>query len=154
MAQDVSPAAGAAPRFTAAELEAYLDEVFPERNDLWPPTHIERVGTNEATLRMEFHSSITRPGGTISGPAMFKLADHALYVAILGMIGKVPLAVTTSLNINFLRKPLQRDLVAQARLLKLGKRLAVGEVSLMSAGSEEIVAHATGTYSIPPPAQR
>ena len=85
MAQDASSAAG--PRLTAAELSAYLDEVFPERNELWPPTHIERIGTNEARLRMEFHPSIMRPGGTVSGPAMFKLADHALYVAVLGMIG-------------------------------------------------------------------
>jgi uncharacterized protein (TIGR00369 family) len=153
MAQDASPAASG-PKLTAAELSAYLDEVFPERNDLWPPIHIEGLATNSATLRMEFHPAITRPGGTISGPAMFNLADYGLYVAILAMIGKVPLAVTTSLNINFLRKPLQTDLIAEIRLLKLGKRLAVGEALLNSAGSDEIVAHATGTYSIPTPASR
>lgn len=152
MKDDVSPAA--APLLTPAELTAYLDEVFPERNGLWPPIHIERLEPNAATLRMEFGPGLLRPGGTISGPAMFKLADHGLYVAILGMIGKVPLAVTTSLTINFLRKPLQRDLIADVRLLKLGKRLAVGEVALRSDGSQEVVAHATGTYSIPPPEKR
>ncbi|MDP3546117.1 MAG: PaaI family thioesterase, partial [Phreatobacter sp.] len=91
------------------------------------------------------------PGGTISGPTMMTLADTGLYVAILASIGPVALAVTTNLNINFLRKPDQRDLLAECRLVKLGKRLAVGEVSIWSEGDEEeLVAHATGTYSIPP----
>jgi uncharacterized protein (TIGR00369 family) len=154
MAHDQNRAGGASPRMTPGELTAYLDEVFPERDELWPPTHIDRLEVNEATLRMEFHSSLVRPGGTISGPAMFKLADYGIYVAILGMIGKVPLAVTTSLTINFLRKPLQRDLIADVRLLKLGKRLAVGDVLLRSDGSDAIVAQANGTYSIPPPDKR
>ena len=154
MGEDATSAAGASPRMTPEELTAYLDDVFPERDELWPPTHIDRLGVNEATLRMEFHSSLVRPGGTISGPAMFKLADYGIYVAILGMIGKVPLAVTTSLTINFLRKPLQRDLIADVRLLKLGKRLAVGDVLLRSDGSDDIVAQANGTYSIPPPDMR
>jgi len=82
------------------------------------------------------------------------LTDFAMYVAILASIGPVPLAVTTSLNINFLRKPEQRDLVAEARLIKLGKRLAVGEVEIYSDGNDEMVAHATATYSIPPPESR
>jgi uncharacterized protein (TIGR00369 family) len=80
---------------------------------------------------------------------MFALADIALYVAVLGRIGRVALAVTTNLNINFLRKPPAADLIGEARLLKLGKRLAVGEVSIVSAAEHELVAHAVGTYSIP-----
>jgi uncharacterized protein (TIGR00369 family) len=87
----------------------------------------------------------------MSGPTMMALADFAMYVAVLASIGPVPLAVTTSLNINFLRKPAQGDLIAEVKLMKLGKRLAVGDVGLWSAGSDELVAHATSTYSIPVP---
>ena len=85
---------------------------------------------------------------------MMALADFAMYVAVLAAIGPVPLAVTINLNINFLRKPAQRDLTAEARLLKLGKRLAVGEVTIRSDGEEEPVAHVTSTYSIPPRQRR
>ena len=102
-----------------------------------------------ARMRCDYHERHLRPGGTISGPTMMALADLALYAAILGQIGPVALAVTTSLNVNFLRKPGQAALIGQARLLKLGKRLAVGEVSLYSQGDPEMVCHATGTYSIP-----
>jgi len=98
-----------------------------------------------------------RPGGTISGPTitisgptMMALADFAMYVAVLATIGPVPLALTINLNINFLRKAAPRDLVAEARLLKLGKRLAMGEVTICSDGEAEPVAHVTSTYSIPP----
>lgn len=93
-----------------------------------------------------------RPGGTVSGPVMMTLADVALYIAILARIGIVPLAVTTNLSVNFLRKPrADRRVVARCRLMKLGKSLAVGEVWIFSEGEEEPVAHATGTYSIPRP---
>ena len=85
------------------------------------------------------------------GPIMMALADFAMYVAVLASIGPVPLAVTTNLNINFLRKPGAADLLAEARLMKLGKRLAVGEVGIRSADATELVAHATSTYSIPRP---
>ncbi len=138
----------------ADKLVRYLDEVFPERNIAWPPIHIESLEPYEARLRMEFDASIVRPGGTISGPAMFMLADYGIYVAILGMIGAVPLAVTTNLTMNFLHRPLQRDLIAEVRLLKLGKRLAVGDAMLHSDGADAVVAHASGTYSIPPPDKR
>jgi uncharacterized protein (TIGR00369 family) len=90
-----------------------------------------------------------RPGGTISGPTMMALADFTMYVGLLGSIGPVALAVTTNLNINFLRKPGARDLIAECRLLKLGQRLAVGEVTVRSDGQDEPVAHVTSTYSIP-----
>jgi uncharacterized protein (TIGR00369 family) len=100
-------------------------------------------------VRMDFHERHIRPGGTISGPSMMALADLALYAAILAQIGPVALTVTTSLNFNFLRKPEQRALIGDCRLLKLGRRLAVGEVSIFSEGGADVVCHATGTYSIP-----
>src|ERR1043166_10198453 len=105
-------------------------------------------------IRRAFNERSLRPGGTISGPTMMAMTDFAMYVAILASVGPVPLAVTTSLNINFLRKPAQRDLLAEARLIKLGKRLAVGEVEIYSDGDDERGAHATATYSIPPPERR
>ena len=134
--------------FTLEELRAYLADVFPQ---IWSRGHttIEAVGPMSATVRLAYHPDHLRPGGTISGPAMFTLSDLALYVAILHEIGRVKLAVTTSVSINFLRRPEPRDLIATARLMKLGKRLAVGEVALYSQGADEMVAHATGTYSLP-----
>ncbi len=108
------------------------------------------ISHGSATLRMHFNPDLIRPGGTIAGPALMALADATLYAVVLGMIGRVELAVTTSLNINFLRKPPQADVIAKGRILKLGKRLAVGEVLLYSDGMDEPVAHVSGTYSIPP----
>ena len=134
--------------FTLEELRAYLVEIFPEawaRGDY----AIEEVGPMSATVRLKYHPDHLRPGGTISGPSMFALCDLALYVAILHEIGRVKLAVTTNVTINFLRKPEPSDLIRRAKLMKLGKRLAVGEVALHSPGQAEMVAHATGTYSIP-----
>lgn len=107
-------------------------------------------------LRAVYSEDFLRPGGTIAGPVMMGLADAALYALVLSRIGPVELAVTTNLSINFLRRPAPADVVADARLLKLGARLAVGEVSLFSEGDigGEPVAHVTGTYSIPPPDKR
>jgi uncharacterized protein (TIGR00369 family) len=141
----------AEPKMSAAELAVFLDRDFPELQGGSEPTFfVEAVGPMTARMRLRYHPRHLRPGGTISGPAMFALADVALYAAILAQIGPVALAVTTNLNINFLRKPEPLDLIGDARLLKLGKRLAVGEVLLFAEGSEDLVAHATGTYSIPP----
>jgi len=108
------------------------------------------IGHGTARVRLRFHTDVTRAGGTVSGPALMGLADVALFAVVLGMIGKVEMAVTTSLTINFLRKPGPVDVIAEARILKLGKRLAVGECALYSEGDPEMVAHVTGTYSIPP----
>ena len=138
-----------APVMTAAKVEAFLDEVFPQRNQGGGASRIEEIGWLSSRVRMSFDERQLRPGGTIYGPSMMSLADLALYAAILGSIGPVALAVTTNLSFNFLRKPGRRDLIAECRLLKLGKRLAVGEASLRSEGEIEIVCHATGTYSIP-----
>jgi len=154
MPQDGPPDKAGKLALTAGEVTAFLDGVFPERHESWPPIHIEMLEPGAARLRMEFRKKLLRPGGTISGPTMFMLADYGIYVAILGLTGPVELAVTTNLSINFLRQPAQRDLVAEVRLQKLGRRLAVGEVALRSQAMEEMVAHATGTYSIPPPDKR
>jgi uncharacterized protein (TIGR00369 family) len=139
----------AMPLMTAAEIDAFLDAEFPQIHLGGRTYHVEAVGELSARLRCDYHPRLLRPGGTISGPTLMALADLALYVAILAQIGPVGLAVTTSLNFNFLRKPAQTALIADCRLLKLGKRLAVGEVSITSQGSNDIVCHATGTYSIP-----
>lgn len=134
---------------SVADVEAFLDREFPEIHVHGRIYTVEDVGPGTARMRMAYHPSQVRPGGTISGPAMMALCDLALYVAVLGAIGPVGLAVTTNFSINFLRKPAPRSMVAECRMLKVGKRLAVGEVTLRSEGSDEPVAHATGTYSIP-----
>lgn len=110
----------------------------------------EAIGDGAARVRMPFHEAFVRPGGTVSGPALMALTDYGMYAAVLGAIGHVPLAVTTNLNINFMRRPEPADIVADCRVMKLGSRLAVIEVTLFSDGVAAPVAHATGTYSIPP----
>jgi len=137
------------PAMTVSELEAFLDEVFPQLHHGGRTYFVEEVGPMRARLRCDYHERHLRPGGTISGPTMMALADLALYVAILAQIGPVALAVTTSLTYNFLRKPQPTALIAEARLLKLGKRLAVGEIALFSQGDGDMVCHATGTYALP-----
>lgn len=116
---------------------------------------LDSIAWEGARLRAVYREEFLRPGGTIAGPIMMGLADAAMFAAVLARIGPIELAVTTQLSINFLRKPAADDLIADAHLLKLGKRLAVGEVALYSAGElEDAVAHVTATYSIPPPEQR
>ena len=110
----------------------------------------EEIGYGTSRVRLPAGEAHIRPGGTLSGPAQMALADFAMYAALLGAIGEVPLAVTTSLNINFLNKPRPGELTAACRLIKLGKRLAVGDVMVHSVGVEAPVSHATATYSIPP----
>lgn len=127
------------------ELQAFLSKEFPQKNFL-----IECFEKDTVTIRRRVSSADLRPGGTVSGPTMMDLADCALYVAILREIGIVALAVTTSLNINFLRKPVAgKDLIGVCKILKLGRSLAVGEVSIYSEGDDEPVAHSVGTYAIP-----
>ena len=135
-------------KLTTAELVEFFDEIFPQ---LRGAMVIEEVGHMRARLRMLIDQSHLRPGDTVSGPTMFTLADCTFYVATLAMIGREALTVTTGVSINFLRKPAQRDLIGEARILKLGKRLAVGDVMLYSEGDDRPVAHATMTYAIPSP---
>ncbi len=109
---------------------------------------LESIEEGKAVMKLPYHQKSIRPGGTISGPHMMMLSDACMYAVVLSMLGEVKLAVTTSFNINFLRKPHQTDLLAVGTIIKMGKRLAVIEVSVYS--DEDIVSHATGTYSIPP----
>jgi len=139
----------AQPAMDVGQLEAFLSREFPQVFHPQSGLAIEAVWHGGGRVRQAYQPQFIRPGGTISGPTMMALADFAMYVGLLASIGPVPLAVTTNLNINFLRKPEARDLIAECRLLKLGKRLAVGEVSIHSNGVDEPVAHATSTYSIP-----
>ena len=128
------------------ELEQFFRDEFPQSS-----FEIVSLEDRSTTIRKPISHDHLRPGGTVSGPVLMEMADAALYVAILGSIGLVALAVTTNLNINFLRKPrADRDIIADCRLIKLGKTLAIGEVFLYSDGDDQPVAHATGTYSIPP----
>lgn len=123
----------------------FLSSEFPQTKCV-----VEAVGRRSSTVRHKVGFDELRPGGTVSGPVLMTVADVALYVAILGEIGLVALTVTTSLMINFLRKPsADKDIIGVCTLLKLGKSLAVGEVSLYSEGDTEPVAHVVGTYSIP-----
>jgi len=135
---------------TVEELERFFLAEFPQVFHAESGLAIEAVWEGGCRVRQAFRQRSVRPGGTISGPTMMALADFAMYVAVLAAIGPVPLAVTINLNINFLRKAAPRDLLAEARLLKLGKRLATGEVTICSQGETEPVAHVTSTYSIPP----
>ena len=140
------------PRITIAEIQDLCGDSLP-----WVAMlgfTIEEIGKGTCRVRLPQRDEFLRPGGTVSGPALMSLADYGMYVAVLSAIGRVELAVTTNLNCNFLRRPKPGAVIAECRLIKLGKRLAYGEVSLYSEGDEAQgpVAHVTATYSIPPDA--
>ena len=129
----------------AVEIADFLRREFPQTKCV-----VEAVGDGTSTVSHEITAGELRPGGTVSGPILMSVADVALYVAILGKLGIIPLAVTTSFTINFLRKPAaDRAIVGKCNLLKVGHSLVVGEIALYSRGQDEMVAHAVGTYSIP-----
>jgi len=138
-----------AAKLTAKDLESLLDAEFPHTFHRNGGYVIEDVWPGGSRVRKHFDKASLRPGGTIAGTTLMALTDLTMYVAILATIGWKPLAVTTNLNINFLRKPEPRDLLGEARLLKLGKRLVVGDIVIRTEGQEELVAHATCTYAIP-----
>jgi uncharacterized protein (TIGR00369 family) len=133
---------------TAAEFSEIIRESLPFAELLG--AEMVAMGEGRATARMPFRADFLRPGGTISGPMLMGLADLVVYAAVLSKIGRVELAVTTNLTINFLRKPPPAAIIAEARLLKLGRRLAIGEVELFTEGDSDMVAHVVATYSIPP----
>ena len=135
-------------QMNAAELMTFLEEVFPQvSNDF----AVDRLEEGEIDLRLNVAERHLRPGGTVSGPSMFALADCATYAIVLASVGKKALAVTTSCSMDFMRKPAAgRDLIGRCRLLKLGRVLAVGEVLIFSDGGDQPVARASMTYSIPP----
>lgn len=131
---------------TKEEIAAFIAKAFPHAKVV-----IEAVEDRGATVSLEVGETDLRPGGTVSGPTLMSIADTALYAAVLGTIGMVPLAVTTNLTINFLRKPeASRRVIGVCKLMKVGRTLAVGEVWLHSEGQSEPVAHVVGTYAIPP----
>ena len=131
-------------------LNRFLETDFPQIHTDGKVFEVTEVGPGTVVMRLDPNERHLRPGGTVSGPTLFALADVAAYCVVLAHIGPVALAVTTSLNINFLRKPEPGPLSCTCRLLKLGKRLAVIEASIFGADGEDLVAHATATYSIPP----
>ena len=133
-------------RLSANAVAEFLDEVFPGAMDHFL---IEELEPMRARVRMIFSEFRLRPGGTISGPSLMTLADTALWVALLGMVGREPLSVTSHLDIDFLRKPAAADVIAHTTLHKIGRRLAVGDVLMYSDGEEQPCARASVTYAIP-----
>ena len=134
------------PVLTCEELNAFFPTAFEDAEDLFI---VEALGPMTARMRMRIDSAHLRPGDTVSGPTMFAAADVAFYAALLGMIGMKPLAVTSNLNITFMRRPAPTDIIAEARILKLGRRLASGDVLLYSDGRNEPVAMAQTSYALP-----
>lgn len=131
---------------TREEISAFLERDFPQNT-----CTVEEVGSGKSVVRQVIGEAALHPGGSVSGAVMMALADTALYVALLGEIGIIPLAVTTNLTTNFLQKPAaNKDMIGVCALIKVGKSLAVGEVNLYSEGETAPVAHAVGTYGIPP----
>jgi uncharacterized protein (TIGR00369 family) len=135
------------PAMTVDALQRFLVDSFPDA----PPSYVvEAIDDESARLRLPVSDSHQRPGGTVSGPALMALADCTAWMAIIAQIGPVALSVTTSLHIDFLRRPAMIDVIATGTLLKLGKRLAVVEVAMVSDGTQDVAAKAQVTYSIPP----
>jgi uncharacterized protein (TIGR00369 family) len=138
------------PVMTIDEVHAFLETDFPQIHTDGRVFTLSAIRNGGVTMMLDPSDRHLRPGGTVSGPALFTLADVAAYAAVLAHVGPVALAVTTNLTINFLRLPQPKRLVCDARILKLGKRLAVIEASIFQDDPDELVAHATATYSIPP----
>jgi uncharacterized protein (TIGR00369 family) len=133
---------------SALQVQALIRQGVPMAEDI--DLRIERLDTAGARARVPFAGKLVRPGGTLSGPTIMALADAAMYAVVLGRLGRVEMAVTANLNINFLCKPAPVDLLAEARILRLSRRQAVCEVGIFSADNEEeLVAHVTGTYALP-----
>ena len=135
-------------KLEAEDMAPLMRQIFPQ---VAQDFAVESLTENAATIRLRVRDDHLRPGGTVSGPSLFALADVAMYIALLGMIGRKALAVTTNCSIDFMRKPVgDRDLLADARILKLGRQLAVGDVLIRTDGTDTPVARASLTYSIPP----
>lgn len=133
---------------TAEQVQGLIRLGVPMAEDI--DLCIDHLDAERAVARVPFHGKLVRPGGTLSGPTIMALADAAMYAVVLGRLGRVEMAVTSNLNINFLSKPKAVDLIAEARILRLSKRQAVCEVELYSLGAEgDLVAHVTGTYALP-----
>lgn len=133
---------------SAAELTAIIREGVPASEG--SGFRVEQVSAEGVLCRLPFDPQQIRPGGTLSGPTMMTLADAAMYAAVMARLGRLEMAVTQNFNINFLSRPLPADLLASAGILKLGRRTVVLDVRIFSEGNPDVVAHATGTYSLPP----
>ena len=138
------------PIMDAQALNRFLETDFPQIHTDGKVFDVTMVGPGMIVMQLAPNERHLRPGGTVSGPTLFALADVAAYCVVLAHIGPVALAVTTNLNINFLRKPKPGPLSCTCRLLKLGKRLAVIDAAIFDENGGNLVAHATATYSIPP----
>ncbi|OCJ18379.1 thioesterase [Rhizobium sp. AC44/96] len=138
------------PVMTIDEVHRFLDAHFPQIHADGRVMVVTEIAPGRASMRLDPSDRHLRPGGTLSGPALFTLADVTAYVAVIAHIGPVALAVTTNLNINFLRLPRLQPTVCTCKILKLGRRLAVIEASISQGDPEYLIAHATATYSIPP----
>ena len=135
------------PVMSREELQQFLLDSFP---DSPPAAIVEDVADTGVVMRLPVTQVNSRPGGTVSGPSLMALADTTAWLSVLAQIGPVALAVTTSLHIDFLRRPALVDVISEGRLLKLGRRLAVTDVTMRSHGSDDVIAKAQVTYSIPP----
>lgn len=135
-------------KMSAEELHAFLVHEFPQSNPEW--MRVEAVGDRIVRIRSLIGDDDLRPGGNVSAQTLMSLANTAMYLAVLATLGPVPLAVPSNLNIDFLRRADKEDVVVEARILKVGRRLVFGDIALYSDGVEEMIAHATATYSIPP----
>ncbi len=138
------------PVLNAAETMAYIQQEYPQIFETYPGFEIASVEPGIATVRMDTDERHIRAGGTVSGPTLFALADMGGYACVLSHAGREALAVTTNLNLNFMRKASPGPIVAACRILKHGKRLMVFDCTITSEVSDGIIAHATGTYAIPP----
>jgi uncharacterized protein (TIGR00369 family) len=135
---------------TAGEVNELLKSVYPQLNDKFPFYETIDVFPGGCTVRLNADERHQRPGGTVSGPSLFTLADIGGYVCVLSHAGPDALSVTTNLNINFVRKAEAGPIDGHCRILKLGKSLMVFEIDIVAGPDGQTVAHATGTYSIPP----
>ncbi len=138
------------PVMTADQLNDFIAEVYPQILEQFPGHDVRLVEPGRVVVRMDTDERHIRAGGTVSGPTLFALADMGGYACVLSHTGREELAVTTNLNINFMRKAEPGPLDADCKILKLGKRLMVFEASICQAGQKDVIAHATGTYAIPP----
>jgi uncharacterized protein (TIGR00369 family) len=140
---------------SAEAVTELIDEAFPQIHAAGRVLEIEHIGPGTTRVRMRQNDRNTRHGGTISGPAMFTLADFSIYAALIGRLGTPAItSVTSNLNITFLMRPPPRDVVAETRLVRVGRRLAYAEVALYSDGGSEMIAHATGTYALAKPVEK
>jgi uncharacterized protein (TIGR00369 family) len=138
------------PVMTAGQLTAFLEDAFPQMYADGRPYEIATVSPGETVLHFNPSERHLRPGNTVSGPSLFALADYASYAAVLAHIGPVPLAVTTSLNMTFMRRPPLGTLTGTASLMKLGRSLVVIDVKIAGLADPDVIAHAVATFSVPP----